>query len=71
MEMVLPTLVTEETSVASLKVVGPGLDPRSQLAPIQNRQQFEKLKGTFADWTAIRRGLLPGNPLITLVNRDM
>jgi hypothetical protein len=70
MEIVLPTLVTEDTSVASLKVVGPGVDPRSQLAPIQNRQQFEKLKGTLADWTDIRRVFRPGNPLIPLVNRD-
>jgi hypothetical protein len=70
MEIVLPTIVTDDTSVASPKVVGPGVDPRSQLAPIRNRQQFEKLKGTLADWTDIRRASRPGNPLIPLANRD-
>ncbi|MGF6507340.1 aldehyde dehydrogenase family protein [Paraburkholderia sp. 32] len=31
-------------AVVQSKVVGPGLDPRSQLGPIQNRQQFDRLK---------------------------
>ncbi|WP_230965298.1 aldehyde dehydrogenase family protein [Burkholderia pseudomultivorans] len=35
---------SELRAIVTSKVVGPGLDPRSQLGPIQNRQQFEKVK---------------------------
>lgn len=34
----------ELKAVVSSKVVGPGLDPASDLGPIQNRQQFAKVK---------------------------
>ncbi len=45
---------------AATQSVGPGMDPASQIGPLQNRQQFERVKALIADARASGQTFLTG-----------
>lgn len=56
-------MCAELTELANAAVVGDGLDPATQMGPLQNKAQFEKVKGFLADGHARGKVIAGGKAL--------
>ena len=66
-ENVYPLMVDELASIAESTIVGDGMDPETQLGPIQNRSQYERVIELLADIRAnggniVAGGSVPDRP---------
>jgi len=62
-EKIYDEMCAELAKLAEAAVVGDGLDPNTQFGPVQNKTQFEKVKGYIADGKA-RGKIIAGGTIV-------
>ena len=62
-EKIYDEMCAELAKLAEAAIVGDGLDPNTQFGPVQNKMQFEKVKGYIADGKA-RGKIIAGGTIV-------